>query len=213
MKNAVKDVIKDTNAKKHEEALTKQADTEAQNKQVKTGNNTSIPLNTSRPELPQTNNRAKSDDTKLSTRAKTPFSNLSSLQLESFASPYIETKVKPGSQKTEKKIITWYKPENVREINRKRKAMENCPESACKVMYPLPEGVVADAIIFDGVDKQGPPPARVHPDQVRMDRVSVGVNCLIWFKCDYLYHFIIFCLTHASLPPYLSLSKTIMQQI
>lgn len=169
MKTAVKDLLvaMDGNVKKPEEVLPKQEDTTTQNKQAEAVNNSSKPVDVPKPEPVQTSEQPKAVDSKHSTRTKTPFSNLSSLQLNTFASPFIESKTKPGTHKLEKKVITWYEPENVREVIRKRKALENCAESACKLVYPLPLGVTADAIIFDGVETPDAPPDRAHHDQVR----------------------------------------------
>jgi len=96
-------------------------------------------------------------------RPKTSFSNLNEVPVHTFTSPFIETKGK-GAEK--KKVITWYRAEDEREVNRQRKVLESCPEPQCKLLHPLPDGVRADAVVFDGVFTEELPPARADADQV-----------------------------------------------
>ncbi|KAL8611997.1 hypothetical protein ACOMHN_048493 [Nucella lapillus] len=106
---------------------------------------------------------------------KNGFSNLSDVPVHTFMSPFIETKTKAVEKK---KTIAWFRAEDERVINRLKKVLENCPEPGCKLLYPLPKGVRADAIVFEGVDKDEMPPNRFDKNQVFVFRTMMGPSTL-----------------------------------
>lgn len=93
-------------------------------------------------------------------------SNLDQSQLSSFSSPFIGADKEIFLPQVEKKIITWHHiDEASHDLTRMRRALEQCPEAACEVTYPMPPGDIADAIIVDKIDTVNSVPIRLTPDQ------------------------------------------------
>ncbi|XP_076465205.1 uncharacterized protein LOC143296988 [Babylonia areolata] len=98
-------------------------------------------------------------------RPKTSFSNLNNAPVHAFVSPFIESKTK-GVEEQKKKVITWYEADDERVLSRRRKALENCPDSRCKLVHPLPGGMRADAVVFESEHRGRSPPVKADRDQV-----------------------------------------------
>nr|KAG5706511.1 hypothetical protein BaRGS_028682 [Batillaria attramentaria] len=92
----------------------------------------------------------------------TSLTDLNSTMLINFTSPFIDS---PGTDRSLKKIVTWHNPDRKDRFAFKRRPFDGCPVSSCKIVYPLPEGVIADAVLSHGSTTDSPP-ARDHKDQV-----------------------------------------------
>ena len=63
-----------------------------------------------------------------SSRFDTPVTDLEHMPVKPFSSPFVESEDEDSLAKAEKKIITWYRPTNTRDVNRAKKILKECPE-------------------------------------------------------------------------------------
>ena len=95
------------------------------------------------------------------------FLDIQKQPMKTFVSPFLDPEKFVFGKKFEKKVITFLQSPDVRQLSKHHKALGQCSEAVCKLIYPMPPGVRPDAVVVNSIDNTIALPVRSHPDQVR----------------------------------------------